>query len=266
MLRKDRIFTIVWKDLKDLSQSKYVVISFFMMPFLFGVFIPVISLFPFLGLDDNPSQTDDFSFLPPLTDNWNQLTELQRGLIFTIETMNFMFLLLPIILPTVLAADSFVGEKDRKTVINLLVAPISDLEIYLGKVLSTIIPSLVAIFLAGIIYMASTTFVTLQVLGFPYLLNPKFFTLVLVITPLLVVAATNLMIWVSTRTATTRDAQQLGSTISLISVPFIAVAMFTLYFIPLYFLLLVLALLVLDYFSIKLGIALMNREKLYYSY
>ncbi|RMG29218.1 MAG: hypothetical protein D6732_17805 [Methanobacteriota archaeon] len=265
-MRKDRIFAIVWKDLKDLMQSKYVVISLFTMPLLFGVFIPILSLFPFLGIEDTNSQTEEFSFLPPLTDNWDQLTELQQGLIFTIETMNFMFLLLPIILPTVLAADSFVGEKDRKTVINLLVAPISDLEIYLGKILSTIIPTLVAIFIAGIIYTVSTTYVTLEVLGFPYLLNPRFFVLIIVITPLLIVATTNLMIWVSTRTATTRDAQQLGSTISLISVPFIAIAMFTLYFSPLYFFAVVLILVLVDYLSIKLGINLMNREKLYFSY
>lgn len=265
-MRWDRILAIIWKDLKDLAQSKYVVISIFTMPFLFGVFIPVVSLFPFLGLEDGSSQTDEFSFLPPLTDNWDQLTELQQGLIFTIETMNLMFLLLPMILPTVLAADSFVGEKDRKTIVNLLVAPISDLEIYLGKVLSTIIPTMIAILVAGIIYIASTTYVTLQVLGFPYLLNPKFIALITIVTPLLVIASTNLMIWISTRTSTTRDAQQLGSTISLIGVPFILSAMFTLYFYPIYFVGVLLLLVGIDYFSIRLGIGLMNREKLYFSY
>ncbi len=265
MIRTSKALTIFWKDMKDLMQSKYVLLSFLVMPFIFGVFIPVISIFPFLGFGDTQSSSTGFDFLPPLTNDWNQLTENQKGLIFTIETMNFMLLLLSIVLPTVIAADSFVGEKDRRTIVTLLLLPITDTEIYLGKVLSTIVPTIIAIFIGSLTYFSLVSYVTVKVLGYFYLLNYKFFLLVIFVSPLLTIATTNLMIWVSTRTSTTRDAQQLGSTLSLTLTPLILIAMLSLIYSPAYFAVVIIFLGILDYLLIKLGLGLMDREKLYTS-
>jgi hypothetical protein len=53
---------------------------------------------------------------------------------------------------SVIAADSFAGEKERKTIEALLATPISDSELFLGKILVSFIPSMTITVLSFIIY------------------------------------------------------------------------------------------------------------------
>ena len=54
----------------------------------------------------------------------------------------FVGFLLPLSVAGVLSMDSFVGERNRRTIEPLLASPISERELFLGKVLSALVPSL----------------------------------------------------------------------------------------------------------------------------
>ncbi|MCL2477336.1 ABC transporter permease subunit [Candidatus Bathycorpusculum sp.] len=54
-----------------------------------------------------------------------------------------MFLIIPIMASSVLASDSFAGERERKTIEALLATPISDSELLLGKILVSFIPAMI---------------------------------------------------------------------------------------------------------------------------
>jgi ABC-2 type transport system permease protein len=55
-----------------------------------------------------------------------------------------LFLIMPLMFSSVVGADSFVGERERKTMEALLYSPATDMELFLGKVLAAVIPAILA--------------------------------------------------------------------------------------------------------------------------
>lgn len=70
----------------------------------------------------------------------------------------------PITVALVLALESFVGEKERHSLEPLLSSPLSDFQIYFGKLLAALIPALLASYLGMIIYLF---WIYLQGIWFP---------------------------------------------------------------------------------------------------
>ena len=70
----------------------------------------------------------------------------------------FPFLLMvvgffPVTVALVLALESFVGEKERHSIEPLLSSPLTDFQIYFGKLLAALIPSLMASYLGMVLYL-----------------------------------------------------------------------------------------------------------------
>lgn len=59
----------------------------------------------------------------------------------------------PISVSLVIALESFVGEKERRSIEPLLSSPLSDLQIYLGKLLASLIPPLLTSYLGIGVYL-----------------------------------------------------------------------------------------------------------------
>lgn len=59
----------------------------------------------------------------------------------------------PITVALVLALESFVGEKERRSLEPLLSSPLSDFQIYFGKLLAALIPALLASYLGMFLYL-----------------------------------------------------------------------------------------------------------------
>jgi uncharacterized membrane protein SpoIIM required for sporulation len=70
----------------------------------------------------------------------------------------FPFLLMvvgffPVTVALVLALESFVGEKERRSIEALLSSPLSDFQLYFGKLLAALIPALTASYLGMALYL-----------------------------------------------------------------------------------------------------------------
>ena len=53
-----------------------------------------------------------------------------------------LFLIVPLMVSAVLAADAFAGEKERRTLEALLHLPISDRDLFLAKLLGAFLPAM----------------------------------------------------------------------------------------------------------------------------
>ena len=144
--------------------------------------------------------------------------------------MFVMVLMLPIIIPAVTASETIVGEKERKTMEALLATPMSESEIVLGKIISSFLPSILGTLLAAIGYSIITDIILYPYIGqilFPDLLSLIF---VFLFGPMFSIISVELMIMVSTRVTSVRDAYQLGSLIVLPLISLIAAQMFGFFF------------------------------------
>lgn len=64
----------------------------------------------------------------------------------------------PISVSLVIALESFVGEKERRSIEPLLCSPLSDAEIYLGKLIASTLPPLLASYLGIAVYLIGVYF------------------------------------------------------------------------------------------------------------
>src|SRR4030066_2052028 len=59
----------------------------------------------------------------------------------------------PISISLVIALESFAGETERHSIEPLLSSPLSDLQLYMGKLLASLVPPVVASYLGVLVYM-----------------------------------------------------------------------------------------------------------------
>ena len=135
---------IIRKDLKVVLKSKAVLIPLIVVPFLLLVILPGVGGFFLANADPGSEFVVDFrreagmffDNLPePINERIEQYdTEIQR-ITFIMFNLFFpvMYVLLPTMVANVIAADSFAGEKERKTLEGLIHMPITDRELYLAK-------------------------------------------------------------------------------------------------------------------------------------
>jgi ABC-2 type transport system permease protein len=129
--------------------------------------------------------------------------------IILFNTALMYFLLLPAIIPLAIAVYSIVGEKEQTTLEPLLATPISDLELFLGKALASVIPGLMVnwisfgVFLALIRVLVGS--VPFQLLTLPWLAS------IFGLAPLLALFSVAVTMIVSSRASDARAAYQFSS-------------------------------------------------------
>jgi uncharacterized membrane protein SpoIIM required for sporulation/ABC-type transport system involved in multi-copper enzyme maturation permease subunit len=104
-------------------------------------------IFPWL-MDFTASQAVDF------VERYNAPEVGARLIPFLLMVVGFF----PISVSLVLALESFVGEKERRSIEPLLCSPLSDLQLYLGKLLAAMVPPLLASYLGISVYLVGVYF------------------------------------------------------------------------------------------------------------
>jgi ABC-2 type transport system permease protein len=125
------------------------------------------------------------------------------------NTALMYFLILPAIIPLAIAAYSIVGEKDQGSLEPLLATPISDLELFLGKALASVIPALVLTWGSFGLFLG----VSIPLVGgvpSPVLTGP-WIAAIFGLTPFLSLFSVGVTLLVSSRASDARAAYQISS-------------------------------------------------------
>ncbi len=217
----DRVKALIIKDIRDYTKSKYVLISIIVLPLFFSLLMAFSGVYPLLfieeseDIDDLNSQFIDNAF-GSIVPRWHQYSDKQKILVFTSYMMLVFLVLIPMIVPSVIASETLVGEKERKTMESLLASPLTEKEIVTGKILSSFIPAV----LCNIVALGSYIIIIDLMLYFElgnHLLFPDLLSIYMlfILGPLTAIIVVELMIILSTKVNTVRDSYQFGSLISL---------------------------------------------------
>ena len=77
---------------------------------------------------------------------------------FLINQFLLIFMMMPLIIPTSIAAYSIVGEKTTRSLEPLLATPLTNTELYIGKAVAATLPPLLASYLGMFIYVGGLIF------------------------------------------------------------------------------------------------------------
>ena len=137
---------IIRKDLRMVTQSKSVMLPMLIIPMIFVLLIPVgmiIGFNYFAAVIEKSSDFQDILKMLPasLRERYADLSVVQVVALYAFRYMFApMHLILPIMTSSVIAADAFAGERERKTLEALLYTPTSDFELLLAKMLGALVP------------------------------------------------------------------------------------------------------------------------------
>lgn len=206
MLNWERVTVLIGKEWLELRRSRGLLLSICLPPLLLPIL--ALGLIFAMGLVSDPDTADipAAAIDPALaTLGLEALAQVIFGRQFAV-----LFLLLPMVIPNVLASYSIVGEKNRRTLEPLLAAPISASELLLGKVLAAIVPGIALTWLCAAIFAAGLALVAIDPVVPRLVLHPGWLTLLLLASPLLALIAVALTVMVSARVSDLRSAQQIA--------------------------------------------------------
>lgn len=140
----------------------------------------------------------------------------ERWSVFVLEFLLApLYLLVPLMVATVIAADSFAGERERRTLEALLHTPASDVELLLGKILAAWLPA-VGVGLAGFgVYTVVANAVAWPSLGRIFFPTAMWVMLALWVTPAIAALGLGVMVLVSSRVNSLQAAHQIGALVVL---------------------------------------------------
>ena len=116
----------------------------------------------------------------------------------------------PVSISLVIALESFVGEKERRSLEPLLSTPLTNLELYIGKVLAAVIPPLTASYLGMFIYLAAMILGPRQ-----WRPDPEIIIQIIVLSTIQAMVMVTGAVVISSQTTSTRAANLLASTVIL---------------------------------------------------
>ena len=214
------IRAVAERDLMIVRRSKNVLLPIILVPLLLLVIIP--GAIGFLGSSmDVGSDIEDLerflTMMPePMKTQFEQYTENQTMVVFIlVYTFAPMFLILPMMTASSIAAGSFAGEKERKTMEALLYTPTTDLELMTGKMLTAWIPAILVTLVGFVLYSVVVNVSAWQTMGRIFFPNAMWVVLILWLAPASAGLGLGTMVLVSSKVNTYQDAYQLGSMVVL---------------------------------------------------
>jgi ABC-type Na+ efflux pump permease subunit len=134
-----------------------------------------------------------------------------------------LFMIVPLMVSIVIAADSFAGEKERKTMEALLYTPTTDRELFVAKLLSGWLAAITVALVGFVLYVIMVNAATLSQMGHAFLPNAMWLALIFWVVPALPGLGLGVMVLVSARAQGFQDAYQIGNLVVL-PVVFLAVS------------------------------------------
>jgi ABC-2 type transport system permease protein len=131
-----------------------------------------------------------------------------------VGTHSLLMLIVPIVIPPVIAAYSVVGERDQGTLEPVLTAPVRASELLLGKAAAAFVPSVAIAYALYFVTALSLRFGAAHAVSAVVWHTPQLLAQIL-FTPLLAMWAIWVGIGISTRAGDVRVAQQLATLASL---------------------------------------------------
>ncbi|GAB1157369.1 ABC transporter permease subunit [Paenibacillus illinoisensis] len=224
MNNRQAIKALVRKDIRAITASIQLWLPMLIVPLIIGVTMPAILIW--LASRVELRSIGNIGFLLDSLDilsSSGQIPELasmatdNHRIVYYLALYMFapLFLIIPVMASSILTANSFAGEKERKTLEGLLFTPISMDTLFKGKVLSALIPSILLSWITFLIYGIIANILMYPMFGALMFPNWNWIILVLWVVPSCSLMVILLNVLISAKVRGFQEAYQLGGLIVL---------------------------------------------------
>ncbi len=215
------IFAIVRKDLKVAGQNKGVLVPIIVLTVVFFILLPwlmnLVPTFKNLAGDSLGGIEKLLARMPAgMQQDLAGLSLTQAMIVYFLKYgMAPMFLMVPLMIATVIAADSFAGEKERKTLEALLYTPTTNRDLLVAKLLSGWVAAVAVAWVGFILYSVNANAAAWSQLQRIIIPNTMWVILILWVVPAIAGLGVGVMVLISMRAQGFQDANQLGGLVLL---------------------------------------------------
>lgn len=269
LLNTEALKSIVKKDVTEVSKSTQMMIPMVGVPLVILVAIPALIIIS-PRVVTIPSGINQYLY--QIIDTMPQNIKLTVSGFDRIQLMIYLlvnylfgplFLVIPLMVSSIMAANSFAGEKEKKTIEGLLFAPITDTELFLGKSLAAFIPSFLIAVIGFVLYTIVVDILAYPLFGYILLPNTLWLLLVLFLAPTISFFGLAVTVIVSSKARGFQEAQQIAGVVVLPIVAMVIMESVGLLFLSNKIILILGTIfLALDIILIKIGIKLFKGEKI----
>lgn len=269
MLRLDKVVLVFKKDWIEVRRNWQVILPIIIVPLMISVLLPVLLTTISHITGSSGASLSDFENLirnmPAHVQERVKIMSEKQAMVYIMALYFFapFFLIIPLMASSVIASDSFAGEKERKTIEALLATPISDGELFLGKILVSFIPSMTVTIISFVIYSITFDILSYNMFNGELLLpNIDWLLLIFCLAPAIALASIGLTVMISAKVKGFREAQQISA---ILLVPILALVFGQLsgaiFFGAQIIVLLTIIFGVIDLIIFKIGVRLFKREE-----
>jgi ABC-2 type transport system permease protein len=217
-MRWSRAWALAAKDIRETFLTVQLVMPLIMVPLVVVVGYPTVFL---LALQLTPGAVSGLQgFLPGFASSAvpyiEGLTSAGRAAyIGTVYLFAGFFLLVPVMVSTVVAANSFAGEKERRTLEGLLYTPVSDTELVVGKIAASFLPAVAFAWICFGIYTTIVLVLGTPLVGQVYFPTANWWVLMVLFVPAVSLMVISIVVFVSVKARGFQEANAIGGSIVL---------------------------------------------------
>jgi ABC-type Na+ efflux pump permease subunit len=202
---------IVKKDLRTITANSRMLSVLIVVPLVMAVFVPsVFVLITVLSPLDSPDFIKLFDMLGPSLNLDADAGDSRYTLISLLlnNVIPLFFMMIPIMASSVMAANAFVGEKERNTLETLLYSPLPLKKIFGAKIMASFLLSMAVSLLSFIALMTVSEleiFITTRTVFLP---DISWLVMLLLVSPSVSLIVINMIVRGSAKSQSSEEAQQ----------------------------------------------------------
>ncbi|MFV0259013.1 MAG: ABC transporter permease subunit [Acidimicrobiales bacterium] len=225
-MNRERIATVARIELRQLSQAKDFWLPMLLLGSLFYVVVPAILLLSItrIGSVEVVSRVSDaLEALPEAARSQirGDSPEGQTGYALAVFLFAPVAVIVPLTISTAVGAATIVGERERGTGEFLAHSPASAREIYVGKLIASLIPGYLTVALGFGAYSVIVNLMVGPSVGGWFFPTAQWWVMILWVLPPFLAICLSLVLRLSARVSSTAAAQQASG---LVSLPLIMIA------------------------------------------
>jgi len=221
-MRFDRVWTVARIDLRRLFKSRDYWIPMSLLAGIFFVIIPWIMLSIVTSGSNAASELvrqigGVLDALPgPVRDNVQGATPAARAAYaFAVYLLAPVAIIVPLTISSAVGAQTIVGERENGTGEFLAHSPLTEKEIYVGKLIASLVPGYLATAVGFGLYSLVVNLKVAGEFGRWFFPTSGWWLLIVWVVPPFIAIALSVILWVSSRVRSTAAAQQAASLVSL---------------------------------------------------
>lgn len=224
MNNRQAIRALIRKDIRSVTSSVQLWLPMLIVPLIIGIIVPSALLWAASRMNLHSIsninvilETIDRLIQDGLMPSLASMTSDNQRIVYYLALYMFapLFLIIPVMASSILTANSFAGEKERKTLEGLLFTPMTMSTLFKGKVLAALIPSLFLSWVTFILYGVIANILMYPMFGKLMFPNLNWIILIVWVVPTCSLAVILLNVLISAKVRGFQEAYQLGGLVVL---------------------------------------------------